>query len=165
MPSREFREERAMPTYLVVADDSEEFNVALHYACRQASVNGGHVSILYACWEEDFHHWGNVEARMRQELREQAEKFIWNIAKKANDLDGQIPSLCIREQEPLEAIRHVVDENHNIIMLILGGSVHSGGAGPLISQIMSKGLSKINVPIVIVPGHLDPAKLDSLTKV
>lgn len=152
------------PTYLVVADETDEFNVALHYACRLAAAHKGHVSILYPCWEEDFHHWGNVEARMRQELREQAEKFIWNTAKKANDLNGQMPSLYIREEEPIEAIRNVIDENQNIVMLVLGGGAQSNAGGPMMSQLIAKGFSKMNVPLVVVPGHLDPVEIDSLTQ-
>ena len=55
--------------YLVVADGSDEFNIALRYAARRAETSRAHVGILYIISVDDFQHWSNVEAVMRRELR------------------------------------------------------------------------------------------------
>ena len=42
----------------------------------------------------------------------------------------------------------------SITKLILGGSVQSKSPGPLVSYFTGKGLSKLRVPLTIVPGNL-----------
>jgi len=38
--------------------------------------------------------------------------------------------------------------------LILGGHVEGSHPGPLVSYIMGKGLGRLRVPVVLIPGHL-----------
>lgn len=139
-------------TYLVVADDSEEFKTALRYACFAARSHRGRLGILHIMENQDFEHWGAVENRMKKELREQAEKYVWTIAKTANDINGIIPSLYIAQGEPGEALMQTIDQDHHIVQLILGG--HSHTPGPLVSFCIGKGLDRLKVPVVVVPAHI-----------
>jgi hypothetical protein len=148
--------------YLVVADETEEFQLALRYAARRAEVNRGHVGILYVTPVEDFVHWSNVEARMRREAREQAEKFAWNVAKKVNDLNGLTPALYLREGVRTDCIVDCINEDLSIRMLVLAGGTHSAGPGPLVSYFTGKGLARLRVPVMIVPGYLEPHKIDAV---
>jgi nucleotide-binding universal stress UspA family protein len=141
-------------TYLVIADDSEEFKLALKYACTMAHTRRAHVGILYVIENEDFQQWGTVEARMKKELREQAEKYLWNIAKSVNETNGMLPSLYIAEGDRQEALIDTIDKDPMVAQLILGGHVEGGSPGPLVSYIMGKGLGRLRVPIVLIPGHL-----------
>ena len=68
-------------TYLIIADNSDEFEVAMHYACALAITRRGHVAVAHITDLEDFVHWGKVEAMMRNDLRAEAEQEIWQIAK------------------------------------------------------------------------------------
>jgi hypothetical protein len=45
----------------------------------------------------------------------------------------------------------------------LAASVDGGNAGPLISYFTAKGLTKISVPVIIVPGHMKAKELEKLT--
>ncbi len=139
-------------TYLVVADDSEEFKTALRYACFAARSHRGRLGILHIMENQDFEHWGAVENRMKKELREQAEKYVWTIAKTANDINGIIPSLYIAQGEPGEALMQTIDQDHHIVQLILGGHGHT--PGPLVSFCIGKGLERLKVPVVVVPAHI-----------
>lgn len=140
-------------TYLVVADDSEEFRTALHYACVHARHNRARLGILHISVMEDFQHWGAVEERMKKELREQSEQYLWTIAKQANDINGTIPSLYIAEGDPGDALLRTIDNDTHIVKLILGGK--SGNSpGPLVSFCIGKGLDRLHVPVVVVPSHL-----------
>lgn len=140
-------------TYLVVADDSDEFRTALVFACKAARDFRAHVGILHVIEEQDFQGWGAVENRMKKELREAAEKYLWTVAKIANDTGGIIPSLYIAEGERGEAVLKVIDGDEHIVRLILGGRTE-GTPGPLVSFCVGKGLARLRVPVVIVPGHM-----------
>ena len=48
--------------YLVVADETDEFGVALRYAARMARANRGHLGILSILNIEDVQEWEKVEA-------------------------------------------------------------------------------------------------------
>ncbi len=148
--------------YLALASESEEGLLALRYAARMAEMNRGHLLILHMIHVDDFQHWSNVEEMMRKELREEAEKFLWNMAKRVNDINGQIPALCIAEGKSSDVLIDLINEETAIKMLILGGGVSAGGPGPLVSYFTGKGLSRLRVPVVVVPGHLDAQKIDAI---
>ncbi len=141
-------------TYLVVADDSEEFKSALQYACVTARNHRARLGILYIAEDQDFQQWGAIEERMKKELREQSEKYLWTIAKTANDINGTIPSLYIAHGEKGEALIETINADDHIIQLILGGSVDHHSPGPLVTFCTGKGLSRLRVPVVVVPEHL-----------
>ncbi|PZO86590.1 MAG: universal stress protein [Micavibrio aeruginosavorus] len=141
-------------TYLVVADDTDEFKIALRYACEMAKNRRARVGILRIVEDQDFQHWGAVEQRMKKELREQAEKYLWSVAKAANELNGTMPSLYIAEGDKGEAVLQTIDADEYIIQLVLGGGVEHSTPGPLVSFCVGKGLGRLKVPVVVVPGHI-----------
>lgn len=150
-------------TYLVVADESEEAKLALRYAARLAKSNRGHLSLLYVMSIEDVQQWTTIEAMMRKEMREQAEKFTWSVAKRVNDLNGMVPGLWIREGNSHDVLVDVINEDLSVKMLILGGGTQVTGPGPLVSHFTGKGLGRLRVPVVVVPGHLEPQKIDAIS--
>jgi nucleotide-binding universal stress UspA family protein len=148
--------------YLVVADESDEFNLALRYAARRAIAGRAHVGILHVIDVDDFQHWSNVEDMMRKELREEAEKFVWTVAKKINDLENLWPVIYIKEGGRIDAVIDVINEDINIRSLILGGGTQATGPGKLVTHFTGKGLSRLRVPVMVVPGHIEPQKIDAL---
>lgn len=149
-------------TYLIVADESDEFLVGLRYAARLARANRGHLCIVYAINIDDFQHWNNIESRMRREMREQAEKFVWTMARRVNDLNGMIPGLAIIEGPPHESLVDLINQDETIKMLVLGGGTQIGGPGPLVTYFTGKGLARLRIPVLVVPGHLEPQKIDAI---
>lgn len=147
-------------TYLVVADDTPEFTVALRYAARAAQARRGHVGILHIIEMDELQQWSGIEARMKAELRQQAEQYIWSAAKTVNELTGERPSLYIAEGARTDALAKAVNEDEAIVSLVLG----AGGANdPLVSYFTGKGISVIRVPVLVVPGHLPFEAIDALT--
>jgi nucleotide-binding universal stress UspA family protein len=140
-------------TYLVVADDSDEFRLALRYACVRAKTHRARLGILRIVEDQDFQHWGAVEDKMKKELRQQGEQYLWAVAKAANDQNGIIPSLYFAEGDPGEAVIETIDGDENIVALILGGGV-GNSPGPLVSFCIGKGLARMKVPVVVVPGNI-----------
>lgn len=142
-------------TYLVVADETEEFAVALRYAANLAESNRGHLAILHVVEIEDFQNWGSVERMMRRELREKAEMFLWEVAKKVNDLGGAIPALYVAEGLRTDALIEIVNADPDIGMLVLGGGTGAAGPGPLVGYFTGKGIGRLRVPVLVVPGNLE----------
>ena len=141
-------------TYLVVADHSEEFCIALQYAAKLAKANGCHIGVLRILEDQGIQHWGNVEERMRQEQREEAEKMLWAISTQIEERGYAKPSFYIEEGSPREVLARVIEENKNISMLVLGAGTQGSGPGPLVSYFTGKGVARLRVPVLIVPDHL-----------
>lgn len=162
-PSRKGNRRSDGGVYLVVADETAEFPVALRYATRLAEASRGHVAILYVMGLEEFQHWGNVEQRMRAELRAQAEKLVWNVAKNINDINGHIPAIYLEEGDLHSVLIDVINKDLEIRMLILAGTTGSHGPGPMVSYFTGKGLGKLRVPVAVVPSHLKSQDIDYIT--
>lgn len=147
-------------TYLVVADDSPEFSIALRYAARAARARRAHVGIMHVIEIDELQQWGGVEARMRAELRQQAEQYVWSAAKTINDITGERPSLYITEGNRNNALIKIIQEDNTIVTLVLGAG---GSNDPMVGYFTGKGVSSIHVPVLVVPGHLPPEAIDALT--
>lgn len=150
-------------TYLIIADGSDEFNVAAHYAARIVRARRAALAIAHITDLEDFVHWGKVEAIMRYDLRAQAEKDIWQIAKTVNDDHEIYASLYIKEGTVVDKILEIIEDDKTIRALILAGSSNSNNQGPLVTYFSGKGMGKLRLPVIIVPGHLDEAAINAIT--
>jgi len=148
--------------YLVVSDGTDEFAIALRYAARRAEAGRAHVGILHVINIDDFQHWTNVEERMRRELRAEAEKTLWNDARVVNELNGMRPVLYLAEGVRTDAIVETINGDDHIRMLILGGGTQASGPGPLVAHFTGKGLGRLRVPVLVVPGHLEMQGIDGV---
>ncbi len=149
--------------YLVVVDETQEFELALRYAARMAENRRGHVALLQIMELEDFQEWGNVEAMVRKELRQKAEQNVWEQARKVHELTGQVSAIYIAEGEAKNAVIETINHDNSLVQLVLAGGVGIKGPGPLINYLISKGLGELQVPVVIVPGNFDTGRIDAVT--
>ena len=148
--------------YLIIADETEEFQLALRYVALLARDNLAKVAILHVMDKQDFQHWGGIENRMRWEQRYEGEKLIWAAAQAVYEISGTVSALYLEEGGRLEVILDVLKRDLNIRMMVLAGSAQSGNPGPLVSYFTGKGLVQMPVPLTIVPGNLTPPEIDSL---
>ena len=147
--------------YLVVADGSEEFERALQYAADLAALNHAHVGIFRAMNLRDFQHWGDVEERMREDIRLEAEKHVWEIAKRVNEQTGQVCNIYLEEGDKLDMLEQVMKSDDMVRMVILAAG-KGGAPGPLISYFTSKkGIDKLHVPLMVVPADYHVDALDA----
>ncbi len=147
--------------FLLVADKSEEFGKALRYAARLAAYSDSHIALAYIIEEQGFQHWGNIEERMRGELRKEAEQYLFEVATTVNNITGERPAFYIRQGKKTEALVSLINEDHTIKMLVLGGDTQSS-PGPLVSYFSGKGLGQLRVPLTVVPGHLEISEIDNI---
>jgi hypothetical protein len=150
-------------TYLIIADETEEFGNAMRYAARTAQAHGAKIAVLMAIPENDFLHWGTIEDRMKQEQRAAAEQFVLGVAERIRSVSDLFPVFYIEDGDVISAAARVMNENKDICKLILGANTKAGGSNPIVDHFSGKGIGKLPVPMMIVPDHIPLEKIDELT--
>ena len=149
--------------FLVVVDHSEEMPVALRYAALRARHTGGRVALLYVIEPSDLQHWMAVESLMREERREEAEQLLGKLSQEVLEIAGSHPVVYIREGRRRDELLKMLDEEPSISILVLAAGTGPEGPGPLITALIGKSLSKLRVPVTIVPGSLTEDQLAHVT--
>ena len=148
--------------FLVVVDETEEMQNALHYACRRAEHTGGRVAMLYVIEPPEFQHWLGVERVMQDEAREQAEQTLQELAAKVQAMTGRMPILIIREGRRHEEVLTLLAEEPSISIIVLGTASGRQDPGPLVNYLVSRMGDKIRVPLTLVSGQLSEEEIDHL---
>jgi len=149
--------------FLVVVDDSEEMNVALHFAAKRAKKTNGRVALLYVVEPSDFQHWLSVGNLMQEEAREEAEVLLQKFGALAQELSDIMPVLFLREGERREELLNLLDEEPTISVLVLATNTEGKGPGPLVTALSSKFVDRLHIPLTLVPGNLSEADIDAIT--
>lgn len=158
---QERRREGDGGTYLVIADGTPEFQVALNYAVHMARLRRGHVAMARIIEPAVFVEWQGVESAARKEARAQAERELEALAGKVKEDTGITPSLIIREGHKHDEIIAIARGNPALVAIVLGAASEKGSPGALVNSFTAKGISQVVVPVIIVPGHL---KADDVKK-
>jgi nucleotide-binding universal stress UspA family protein len=149
--------------FLVVVDESEELQVAVHYAARRAAHTGGRVALLYVIEPSELQHWRAIEDLAREERREEAEQLLQRLCEEISPIAGAIPIVYIREGSRRDELLTLIDEEPSISILVLAAGTGPEGPGPLISYLTGKPAARLRIPITIVPGGLTAEELDAVS--
>ncbi len=151
-----------MRTYLVVIDESPEAEIALRFAARRAVKTGGNVEILALIPQPEFVQWGGVMAAIEEEARERAEALVNRAAGTLFTESGIAPSITVRQGDGPKVVREMIAANAEIAALVLGAAA-SGPPGPLIAHFAGADAGALSVPVMIIPGSLNPDAIDRLS--
>jgi nucleotide-binding universal stress UspA family protein len=149
--------------FLVVVDDSEELQVAVHYAARRAAHTGGRVALLYVIEPSELQHWVAIEDLAREERREEAEQLLQRLCEEILPIAGTMPIVYIREGSRRDELLALIDEEPRISILVLAAAIGAEGPGPLVSYLTGKPAARLRIPITIVPGGLTIEQLDAVS--
>ncbi len=157
-------EEPANPrVFLVVVDETEELQIAVHYAARRATHTGGRVALLYVIEPSELQHWVAIENLAREERRAEAELLMQRLCEEILPIAGAMPIVYIREGPRRDELLALINEEPSISILVLAASIGPEGPGPLISYLTGKPAARLRVPITIVPGGLTMEQLDAVS--
>ncbi len=151
--------------FLVVADDSPEFQTALRFACRRARSTSGHVAILRVIEPALFEHWSGVREEIERQQRDEAEAVLRESAEFVQAETGSPPEYLIVNAESVRlALRQVIGADPDIKILVLAAAADGRGPGPLISSLAKEGVKwgDRKVPVTLVPGDLTDAEIADL---
>ena len=148
--------------FLVVVDETPEFDRALYFAARRAARVGVRVIMLRVIDTHDRNQqWLGVADIMRAEAHEEANAMLSRAAARANGIAGITPEQVIHEGDTTEEILKLIDEDEDISLLVLAAGLDKEGPGPLVTNLGSTAGS-FPIPIAIVPGHLTDEDLDAM---
>ncbi|MFN3815434.1 universal stress protein [Brevundimonas sp.] len=150
--------------FLVVADDTPEFDSALRFAARRALSTGGRVVLLRAIPPSAFEHWTGVREEIERQQRQEAEALLHRLGEKAAALSGAAPVFLVEEAETRDAIRKAVEEDDEIKILVLAAATGGRGPGPLVTAIAKEGagIGGRRLPVTVVPGDLTDEEVEDL---
>jgi nucleotide-binding universal stress UspA family protein len=117
--------------FLVVVDDTPEFETALRFAARRARSTGGRVALLRVLPDSTDEHWSGVRDEIEREQRAEAEALLSRLGDETAERSGAAPLFLIEKGEPQAAIRKVVGDDPEIKILVLAAGTGSRGPGPL----------------------------------
>jgi len=149
--------------FLVVVDETEELQTALHYAARRAAHTGGRIALLYVIEPSELQHWVSIENLAREERREEAEQLVQRLCEEIVPIAGTMPIVYIREGRPRDELLALIAEEPSISILVLAAGTGPEGPGPLITYLTGKPAARLRIPITIVPGGLTLEQLDAVS--
>lgn len=151
--------------FLVIADESPEFQAALRFACRRARSTGGHVALMKVIEPAVFEHWSGVRDEIERQARDDAEASLQKLAEYVIAETGLPPEFIIKHADNTRvALRQVIGEDPSIKILVLAAAVGGRGPGPLVASIAKEGVKwgTRKVPVTIVPGDLTDVEIADL---
>jgi nucleotide-binding universal stress UspA family protein len=155
-------------TVLVAIDSSHNSLLATGVGARMARLLNAHLGLIHVLSPPEQSFWGGVEAKMKDEIRAEAERRLSDISEKMHSVCDILPEFYIMEGLPEEVIPKVVAEDPSIIMVIAGrqgvsSEKHSHLRLRHATGRVTAKLSKLlMVPLLVVPpdipmSHICPA--------
>ena len=150
---------------LVIADGSPEMNVALEYACARSKKTNRKIIIATFIEPLDVLTTQGVTEIMKNEAREEAEKRLQTAASIVQQSTGTTPVLHTREGELIKELKQLIEEEKNINVLVVGANANEqdNDPGPIITCLVSKEITNLRIPIMIVPGNLSKESISQIT--
>ncbi|MGD8325816.1 MAG: universal stress protein [Sphingomonadales bacterium] len=159
-----FQETRAAVNrkFVVVVDNSPECEKAILFASgRAAHTIGGRVSLYRALPKTHGLHWVAAEDMARDEAWAEAEELMTGLAARIYDHVGLYSEIMIDEREPKEGLMDLLNSDEEVFALILGAK-SGGNPGPLVEYFSGEVSGDLACPVVIVPGGLEPERIDMM---
>jgi nucleotide-binding universal stress UspA family protein len=148
--------------YLVIIDDTEECERAVHWAARRAGRTKSQLIMLRVIeTSERNQQWLGVADIMKAEEMEAANNALDKYAAIAKKLAHSTPDRVIREGNTADEIVKLIEEDADIGILVLAAGTGKEGPGPLVSHV-GKNAGTFPIPVAIVPGHLSDDELDAM---
>ncbi len=155
--------EPSLKKVLVLVNNHFSTRAAVTWAAHWATRTGDDVAFLHVIEPEGLLNIGMIQNVVQAEERAQAERLLDTFAPLCEKITGQAPLRLIREGPLKETVRDVVkQEEANLSMLVLAASHREKGPAPLIGYLSSRMGSRVQVPLVLVPGSLSAEQIDAI---
>ena len=151
--------------FLVVVDDSPEFEVALFFAARVAMRTKGSLVMLYVEEPLKLGGWMHIKVDAPEMLQKKAEAKIAAFTRNLDELGfkGLRTETIFRTGDKAEEIVRAITNDEDIAVLVLGASVSNAGPGPLVTSLVSGDQAgTFPIPIYVVPGGLSNEEIAGL---
>ena len=150
---------------LVIVDESPEVDAALFFCASRIVHSTGDIVLLYVIEPQDFQSFMGVRQVHIEEETAKAKALFRLFRRKLNAVgfENVATHEVISEGKTADAIVKLIEEDHDIAILVLGAAVDNKGPGPLVSTLAAgKAAGTFPIPITVVPGDLTLEQLMAL---
>jgi hypothetical protein len=148
--------------FLAVSDETEECINALNFAGMRAKAVGAGLVILRCARVPGTGGWLGLDKDISQDAVDSARLKATQHADIVEKRTGVKAELSIRDDEPIDAIRQLVDGDPSIKVLILAAGT-GRSPGPLVSRLAKgKPIASRPIAVTVIPGNLTDAELDEM---
>jgi hypothetical protein len=146
--------------FLAISDDSDECTTALVFAgMRAAAVHAGLV-LLRCVRAPGAGGWIGLDKEISRDAVDSAKLKVAVHVELVESRTGVKPEIQIIEDDPVDAIRTLVDTDPAIKVLVLASGFGRSGPGPLVTRLAKgKPLASRPIAVTVIPGDLTPAQL------
>ena len=150
---------------LTAVDGSQNSLVAAGVAARLAAQLNAHLGLIHVLDEPVVSFWGGLEARMKSEIRAEAEATLQRFADKVRALcQVTIPEFCIEDGLPEDVIPGIIAAQPGVIMLVVGrngidGERKSHLRTRPIGHVTAHLIEHVAVPVLAVPSQVSPSQI------
>jgi nucleotide-binding universal stress UspA family protein len=137
--------------FLVLVDETREMSVALRYASMRAKAVNGQVALIHVTPPMGMQLWRAVEEQVAFEARREAETRLQMIATQSQEMSGRMAIYHLREGNVREELLRLLEEDHNISVLVLAAAKGQQGPGAMVNYLSGRGMSRLKMPFVVVP--------------
>lgn len=156
------RTQKRYRKFCVVVDGSADSQAAIRFAAgRAAHTIGGRVTLFHAIAPQTDTHWVAVKERMEEEARDAAEDLLSQTADAIFDYVGLRSEIVLAHGDTPEPLLEFLTNDDGVFALILGATP-GGVPGALVDYFSGAISGDLPCPLVIVPGGLDPARIDTI---
>ena len=150
---------------LVIADGTQEMEIALEYACARSKKTSRKIIIATFIEPLDVLTTQGVTEIMKNEAREEAEKLLQKAANLVKNKTGEIPALALREGETISELKKLIEEEKNINVLVLAAKSNpkDKDSNSIINSLVSQEIANMRVPVMIVPGNFSKDHIALIT--
>ena len=147
---------------LVCVDNTEHSRIAVRFACVRAKSLKYGLELIHVINPADYTSLFVSGDKIRAEKRAEAEVVLNKLVDEAKSFAGITPKVLIREGLVSEEVIKAVEEDGGINFLIIGKAPHEAGKKDMITMLSTELVSKIMIPMVIVPGNLTDLQIEEL---
>lgn len=140
---------------LVIADNSDEMEIAIEYACARSKKTSRKIIIATFIEPLDVLTTQGVTEIMKNEARDSAELLLQKAASLVKDKTGEMPALTLKEGETIIELKKLINEEKNINVLVLAANSDPKNkeSNVIINSLLSQEITNLRIPVMIVPGN------------
>jgi hypothetical protein len=149
--------------FLAVSDETEECTTALIFAGMRAKAVGAGLVVLRCAKVPGMGGWIGLDRDISQDAVDAARLKVTQHADAVEGRTGVRAEIVVSEDDPIDAIRDLVEGDPAIKVLILAAGSGRSGPGPLVSRLAKgKPIAARPIAVTVIPGDLTDAQLDEM---
>ncbi len=149
--------------FLAVSDETPECVAALVYAALRARAVEAGLVVLRCARAPAVAGWIGLDREISQDALDAARIKAMKHIDHVETRTGVVAELVVSEDEPIDAIRRLIDGDPAIKTIVLASGAGRGGPGPLVSRLAKgRALAGRPIAVTVIPGDLTDAQLDEM---